>query len=79
MSLIRCPECKQPMSDTLSVRLHCGYNLSDEGKVKAYGESIVNPIDMNEAETKVGLITLLVVFDIIITLGVVFSVMMSTI
>ena len=79
MSLIRCPECKQAMSDTLSVRLHCGYNLSDEEKVKAYGESIVNPIDMNEAETKVGLITLLVVFDIIITLGVVFSVMMSTI
>ena len=32
MSLIRCPECKQAMSDTLSVRLHCGYNLSDEEK-----------------------------------------------
>ncbi len=46
MSLIRCPECKQPMSDTLSVCPHCGYNLTDKDKVDAYGDAILNPVDM---------------------------------
>lgn len=48
MSLIRCPECKQPMSDTLSVCPHCGYNLSDEEKIKAYGDAILNPVEIKE-------------------------------
>ena len=51
MSLIRCPECKQAMSDTLSVCPHCGYNLSDEEKIKAYGDAILNPVEIKE-ETK---------------------------
>lgn len=52
MSLIRCPECKQAMSDTLSVCPHCGYNLSNEEKIKAYGEAILNPVEIKE-EVKV--------------------------
>ena len=53
MSLIRCPECQQPMSDTISVCPHCGYHLSDEEKIKAYGEAILNPIEMETETTKV--------------------------
>ena len=50
MSLIRCPECKQPMSDTISVCPHCGYNLTDKDKIDAYGDAIVNPIEVKEVE-----------------------------
>ena len=50
MSLIRCPECKQPMSDTISVCPHCGYNLTDKDKIDAYGDAILNPVEMKEVE-----------------------------
>ena len=51
MSLIRCPECKQPMSDTISVCPHCGYNLTDKDKIDAYGDAILNPVEMKEVES----------------------------
>ena len=50
MSLIRCPECKKPMSDTISVCPHCGYNLTDKDKIDAYGDAILNPVEMKEVE-----------------------------
>ena len=51
MSLIRCPECKKPMSDTISVCPHCGYNLTDKDKIDAYGDAILNPVEMKEVES----------------------------
>ena len=51
MSLIRCPECKQAVSDTISVCPHCGYKISPSEKETALQEAKRRPVTI-ESETK---------------------------
>ena len=52
MALIRCPECRQPMSTTLDKCPHCGYELSDNEMEAAIEEAIVSPVRMKEEQKK---------------------------
>lgn len=52
MALIRCPECKQPMSSTLKACPHCGYVVSDEEKIKALEEAVDNPVSFPKPVVK---------------------------
>lgn len=56
MSLIRCPECKKAISDTVSACPHCGYNISQSEKEAAIAVAAINPVLM-ESETKTDVVT----------------------
>ena len=53
MSLIRCPECKHPISIKAEVCPHCGYKPTREDKVKAIDDAVEHPIKTEPQEVVV--------------------------
>lgn len=52
MSLIRCPECKNPVSSTVQACPHCGYVISEIEKENAIKDAELNPVSFDLTQQK---------------------------
>ena len=52
MALIKCPECKQPISSTVSTCPRCGYVLTESDREEAVKAAAQNPVSFYEPQQK---------------------------